>query len=499
MTSIRVADIENGRINVNYPSKLNCYAVVCWGFAACAGLMFGYDIGISGGVTAMNDFLIKFFPDVYRRKLRAREDNYCKYDDQKLQLFTSSLYLAALASSFLASSICKRYGRKRTMLGASLFFLAGAGLSSGAQNICMLIIGRISLGVGVGFGNEAAPLFLSETATVKLRGAINILFQLFVTMGILMANSVNYGTSGMHKNGWRLSLGLAAVPAFLLFVGSIFIDETPTSLVEQDKEAEGKRVLRNIRGVEDVDAEFEQIKAANERAKQVKGSLKNLMKRSSLPPVIIGTVLQVFQQFTGINAIMFYAPVLFQTVGFKNNGSLVSALVTGFVNVLSTLIAVFLADKAGRRFLLRLSSVIMFVSQVIIGIILVTSLKATGSLPEAQAYTVLIFVCLFVFAFAWSWGPLGWLIPSETFPVETRTAGFAFAVSSNMLFTFIIAQAFLSMMCHMRAGIFFFFSAWILVMGLCAQWLLPETKGVPIDLMVERVWKQHWFWKRFMD
>jgi hypothetical protein len=137
--------------------------------------------------------------------------------------------------------------------------------------------------------------------------------------------------------------------------------------------------------------------------------------------------------------------------------------------------------------------------QCIIGGVLMKDLKTTGTLPNGDALVVVIMVCVFVAGFAWSWGPLGWLIPSETFPLETRTAGFSFAVSSNMLFTFVIAQAFLSMLCNLRAGIFFFFAAWIVVMGLFALFLLPETKGVPIDEMVDRVWKQHWFWKRFFN
>lgn len=136
--------------------------------------------------------------------------------------------------------------------------------------------------------------------------------------------------------------------------------------------------------------------------------------------------------------------------------------------------------------------------QTVIGVLLLLHLQPTGSLNHAEAIIVVVLVCVFVMGFAWSWGPLGWLIPSETFPLETRTSGFACAVSSNMLFTFIIAQAFLSMLCHMRAGIFFFFAIWILLMGLFTLFFLPETKGVPVDLMVERVWKQHWFWKRYM-
>ncbi|CAB4262966.1 unnamed protein product [Prunus armeniaca] len=108
-------------------------------------------------------------------------------------------------------------------------------------------------------------------------------------------------------------------------------------------------------------------------------------------------------------------------------------------------------------------------------------------------------VCSFVSSFAWSWGPLGWLIPSETFPLEARSAGQSVAVCTNMLFTFIIAQAFLSMLCNMKFGIFLFFTFWVFVMTIFVVVLIPETKGVPIEEMTERVWKQHWFWKRFMD
>ncbi|KAJ8766324.1 hypothetical protein K2173_022383 [Erythroxylum novogranatense] len=482
-----------------FPSKLTAYAVISWILAAFGGLMFGYDIGISGGVTGMDDFLIKFFPRVHERKLHATEDNYCKYDDQKLQLFTSSLYLAALVFSFVASKMCEKCGRKPTILVASGFFLAGAGLSGGAQNIEMLIVGRIFLGVGVGFGNEAVPLFLSEIAPVHRRGAVNILFQLFVTIGILIANLVNYGTAKMHPNGWRVSLGLASVPAAVLLVGSVIISETPTSLVENGKEEEGYEALKKIRGVSNVDDEFKQIKNACVVSQQVKNPFRSLMKRASVPPLVIGISLQVFQQFTGINAIMFYAPVLFETVGFKNDASLLSSVITGTVNVLSTLVSIYAVDRIGRRKLLLQACIQMFLCMITIGFLLRFELTATGSLTKPVAALIVVLVCLFVMSFAWSWGPLGWLIPSETFPVETRAAGFAFAVSTNMLFTFIIAQAFLSMMCHLRAYIFFFFAAWILVMSVFVVFLLPETKNVPIDLIAQRVWKQHPVWRRFMD
>ncbi|EEF45377.1 sugar transport protein 8 [Ricinus communis] len=482
-----------------YDGKITVTVIICVIIAACGGLMFGYDIGVSGGVTAMDDFLEKFFPSVYERKKHALENNYCKYDNQYLQLFTSSLYIAALIASFFASKTCTKFGRKPTMQLASIFFIVGVVLSALGVNIEMVIVGRVLLGFGVGFANQAVPLFLSELAPVKMRGALNISFQLFVTIGILIANLVNYYTGKIHPHGYKISLGLAGVPALMLGLGSLLIVETPTSLVERNRIEEGRAVLKKIRGVDNVDLEFDSIVHACEMARQVTDPYRKLMKRPSRPPLVIAILLQIFQQFTGINAIMFYAPVLFQTVGFGNDASLLSSVVTGLVNVLSTVVSIVVVDRAGRRILLLESCVQMLITQTIIGALLLKDLKPTGELPSSEAMVVVVMVCIYVAGFAWSWGPLGWLIPSETFPLETRTAGYSFAVSSNMLCTFIIAQAFLSMLCSMQAGIFFFFAAWIVVMMLFAYFFIPETKGVPVDVMVERVWKQHWFWKRFFD
>lgn len=346
---------------------------------------------------------------------------------------------------------------------------------------------------------QAVPLFLSELAPAKLRGALNICFQLFITIGILTANIVNYFASNIHPYGWRISLAIAGIPALVLCLGSLAICETPSSLIERGKLEEGRAVLEKIRGVNNVDNEFDSIVYASESAKQITNPYTKLMKRSSRPQLVIAILMQIFQQFTGINAIMFYAPVLFQTVGFGGHASLFSSLITGLVNVFSTVVSVLAVDRLGRRALLIQACVQMFITQTVIGVILFLDLKPTGSLPKIEAMVVVGLVCVYVMGFAWSWGPLGWLIPSETFPMETRTAGFAFAVSSNMFMTFLVAQAFLSMLCSMRAGIFFFFAGWIVVMGFFALIFLPETKGVPIDAMVDRVWKNHWFWKRFMD
>ncbi|XP_022137810.1 sugar transport protein 13-like isoform X2 [Momordica charantia] len=486
-----------------FEAKITPVVIISCLMAATGGLMFGYDIGISGGVTSMPSFLKEFFPVVYERTQQhgADDSNYCKYDNENLQLFTSSLYLAALTATFFASYTTRVLGRKHTMLIAGVFFIFGTILNASAVNLFMLILGRICLGCGVGFANQAVPLFLSEIAPTRIRGALNILFQFDVTVGILLANLINYGTSKIQGGwGWRLSLGLAGIPALLLTLGAILVDDTPNSLIERGHLEKGKSVLRKIRGTDNIEPEYQEILEASRIAQEVKHPFRNLLMRRNRPPLVITILLQVFQQFTGINAIMFYAPVLFNTVGFGNDASLYSSVITGAVNVLSTIVSIYFVDKIGRRILLLEAGVQMFISQTIIAIVLGVKLQDNeNDLSRGTAIVVVLMVCSFVSSFAWSWGPLGWLIPSETFPLETRSAGQSITVCVNMVFTFVIAQAFLSMLCYMKYGIFLFFSGWVLVMSLFVMFFLPETKGVPIEEMTERLWKEHWFWKRFMD
>ncbi|KAL1803911.1 hypothetical protein ACET3Z_032558 [Daucus carota] len=483
-----------------FEAKITPIVIISCIMAATGGLMFGYDVGVSGGVTSMDDFLKKFFPVVYRKTQADDDSNYCKYDNQGLQLFTSSLYLAGLTATFFASYTTRRLGRRFTMLIAGIFFIIGVVLNAAAQDLAMLIAGRILLGCGVGFANQAVPLFLSEIAPTRIRGGLNILFQLNVTIGILFANLVNYFTAKIHGWGWRLSLGLAGIPAVLLTIGALLVVDTPNSLIERGKLDEGKKVLRKIRGTDKIEPEFLELVEASRIAKEVKHPFRNLLMRRNRPQLVIAIALQIFQQCTGINAIMFYAPVLFSTLGFKDNASLYSAVITGAVNVLSTVVSIYVVDKLGRRILLLEAGVQMFFAQIIIAIIL--GIKVTDhsdNLGSAYAVVVVVMICTFVSAFAWSWGPLGWLIPSETFPLETRSAGQSVTVCVNFLFTFVIAQAFLSMLCHFKYGIFLFFSGWVLIMSIFVVFLMPETKNVPIEEMTDRVWKQHWFWKRFME
>nr|BAK00566.1 predicted protein [Hordeum vulgare subsp. vulgare] len=521
---------------MEFEAKITPMVITTCVTAATGGLMFGYDIGISGGVSSMEDFQREFFPTVLHKRRENKRSNYCRYDNQGLQLFTSSLYLAALVSTLFASYTTRRRGRRATMRIAGAFFIVGAIFNGAARNLGMLIVGRILLGCGVGFANQAIPLFLSEVAPTTIRGGLNSLFQLNITIGILFASLVNYGTNKyllverqpcfayfstinitgvhaythtnnrfltscrIHPWGWRLSLFLAGFPAVLFTLGTLFMVDTPNSLIERGRQEEGKVVLKKIRGTDNVDPEFNEILEASRIAHDIKRPFHNLLQRCNRPLLMITILIQMFQQLSGINAIMFYAPVLLTTLGFKTEASLYSAVITGAVNVLSTFVSMYTVDRVGRQMLLLDGGVQMLLSLVAMAVVMRTKVTdRSDDLDHDWAIMVVVIICNFVSSFAWSWGPLGWLIPSEIFPLETRSVGQSISVCTNMLFTFVFAQVFLSMFCHLKSFIFVFSSVCVAIMSLFVIFFLPETNNIPMEEMAERVWKQHWFWKRFMN
>ncbi|EPS67473.1 monosaccharide transporter 2, partial [Genlisea aurea] len=485
-----------------YPGNLTAYVMVTCVIAAMGGLIFGYDIGISGGVTSMDSFLSEFFPSVYRKEKADESNNqYCKFDSATLTMFTSSLYLAALCSSFVAATVTRKLGRKLSMLSGGVLFLAGALINGFARAVWMLIVGRILLGFGIGFANQSVPLYLSEMAPYKYRGALNIGFQLSITVGILAANILNYAFSKIAGGwGWRLSLGGAMVPALIITIGSLILPETPNSMIERGRTDAAREKLQKIRGISNVDDEFNDLLAASEASRKIEDPWRNLLKRKYRPHLVMAVAIPFFQQFTGINVIMFYAPVLFRTIGFGSDSSLMSAVITGAVNVLATFVSIAVVDRRGRRFLFLQGGIQMFICQVVVAICIGAKFGVTGTpgaLPKWYALLVVLFICIYVSGFAWSWGPLGWLVPSEIFPLEIRSAAQSLNVSVNMIFTFIVAQVFLTMLCHMKFGLFLFFGFFVAVMTAFIYFFLPETKGVPIEEMAT-VWKRHWFWSRFV-
>ncbi|KDP23838.1 hypothetical protein JCGZ_27127 [Jatropha curcas] len=482
-----------------YEYRITGYFIFACVVAALGGSLFGYDLGVSGGVTSMDDFLKHFFPKVYRRKQKhLNETDYCKYDNQILTLFTSSLYFAALISTFGASHVTRNKGRKGSIIVGSISFFLGATLNAAAVNIWMLIIGRVLLGVGIGFSNQAVPLYLSEMAPAKIRGAVNQLFQLTTCLGILIATLINYGTEKIHPWGWRLSLGLATVPATLMFIGGLFLPETPNSLVEQGRLEEAKQVLQKVRGTKNIDAEFADLMDASNEARAIKHPFRNLFRRKNRPQLVIGAIgIPMFQQLTGNNSILFYAPVFFQSLGFGSGASLYSSVITSGALVVGALMSMAFVDKFGRRAFFLEAGFEMFVCMVATGVTLALKFGQGQTLPKGIGIFLVVALCLFVLAFGRSWGPLGWLVPSELFPLETRSAGQSIVVCVNMIFTALIAQCFLVSLCHLRYGIFLLFAGLMVIMTAFIFFLLPETKQVPIE-EVYLLFQNHWFWKKIV-
>ncbi|CAI0415425.1 unnamed protein product [Linum tenue] len=257
---------------------------------------------------------------------------YCKFDSHLLTLFTSSVF-----------------GRKISMLFGGIVFLAGAILNGVAVDVAMLIVGRLLLGVGVGFANQSVPLYLSEMAPSQL--------------SILVAGLINF-TFASKDWGWRASLGLAAVPAIMITVGSIFLPDTPNSILARGNTEKAREMLKKIRGTDNVDEEFQDLIDATHAAMRVDGQWSTILKPEYRPHLAICFLVPFFQQFTGINVIMFYAPVLFKTLGFGDDASLMSAVITGLVNVFATFISILAVDRLGRRALFLEGGIQMIVSQV---------------------------------------------------------------------------------------------------------------------------------------
>uniref|UniRef100_A0ACD6AC79 Uncharacterized protein n=1 Tax=Avena sativa TaxID=4498 RepID=A0ACD6AC79_AVESA len=462
------------------------------------GTIFGYDISISGGVSSMESFLKEFFPEVHRRmQASAGVGNYCKFDSQLLTLFNSSLYVPGLLTALLlASWFTARHGRRPSMIIGGAAYIAGAAVSGGAVNVYMAILGRALLGIGLGFANQAVPLYLSEMAPARYRGAFSNGFHFSLCLGALAATIVNYNAQKIKAGwGWRLSLALAGVPAVLLTVGAIVLPETPNSLVQQGRDrGQVKALLQKIRGIDAVDQELDDIVAANDATTDNNGLHMILSRRRYRPQLAMAVLIPTFAQLTGISAIGFYAPVLMRTIGLSESGALLAAVVMVIVSSASTLAAMFLVDRFGRRTLLLVGGVQMFLSEALIGGIMAAKLGDEGQLSRTYALALIVLIAVYLTGYGCSWGPLSWLVPSEIFPLEVRSAGQSVTVASSFLFTIFVAQYFLAMLCRLKAWLFFFFAGWILVMTAFVYLFLPETKGIPIE-QIEKVWGMHWFWK----
>ncbi|KAF7002257.1 hypothetical protein CFC21_017764 [Triticum aestivum] len=489
----------NGADAPDYGGALTVPVVVTCLMAASGGLIFGYDIGISGGVSEMESFLKKFFPGLLKTTRHASKDVYCMYNDQALTAFTSSLYAFGMVGTLVASRVTRRVGRKAIMVIGGSMFLVGSLVNAAAANLAMLIVGRMLLGLGLGFSGQATPVYLAEMSPPRWRGGFISAFPLFISVGYLVANLINYGTSRIPEWGWRLSLGLAAVPAAVMVLGAVLITDTPSSLVLRGKHDHARAALQRVRGKGvDVDAEFGDILAAVEHDRRnQEGAFRRILRREYRPYLVMAVAFPVFLNLTGVTVSAFFSPILFRTIGFGSDAALMGAIILGLMNIGGIIASGVAMDRYGRKLLFAIGGALMFTCQVAMASIAGTHLGHGSKMPKGYAVAVLVLTCVFSASFSWSWGALYWTIPGEIYPVEVRSAGQGTAVALNLGLNFVQAQCFLAMLCSLKYGVFVFYACWLVVMTAFAMALVPETKGVPLDSM-GHVFARHWYWGRFV-
>ncbi|TVU35922.1 hypothetical protein EJB05_17829, partial [Eragrostis curvula] len=480
-----LAAAEGGRMRDYSGGVTVPVAVICLIAASC-GLIFGYDVGVTGGVTQMESFLKKFFPEVLRGVRSAKRDVYCKYDNQVLTAFTSSLYIASTLSSLMASHVTRKVGRQAIMLIGGALFLVGSIINAAAVHVAMLIIGRLLLGFGVGFTTQAAPLYLAGTSPARWRGAFTAAYYSFLCAGTVAANVVNYFTNPIPNWGWRVSLGAAAVPAMIIVIGALLVPDTPSSLVLRGKPEEARASLQRIRGADaNVEAEFKDIVCAVKEARQHdEGTFKRLRSKGYRPYTVIMVAIPVFFDFTGFLVIFIFSTVLFRTVGFPSDKALLGSIIINMGGLFAVIVSAFVVDRYGRRFLFIAGGIIMLLCHVAVSWILAEHLGKEGAMARNYAEGVLALLFIYTFSFGMSWGPI-------------KSVAQGIALSVTYILSFVQSQVFITLLCHLKYAIFLFYAAWLVAMTVFVAGFLPETKGVPLEAM-RAVFARHWYWKRFV-
>ncbi|KAL7808770.1 general substrate transporter [Trichoderma aethiopicum] len=492
-------------------------------FASLGGFLFGYDQGVVSGVLGMENFGA-LFPRIY-------------LDSSFKGWFVSTLLLTAWLGSLLNGPIADRFGRKGSMMAAVVVFLLGSALQAGASTIGMLFGGRAVAGLAVGMLTMIVPMYMSEVSTAGIRGTLVVLQQLSITLGILVSYWLEYGTqyiggtrcapdipysggtaekptfnpqndvgpngcTGQSQAAWRIPFALQIVPALVLGIGMIFYPESPRFHLMRKNEEAALRSLARLRRVHpDSDSlreEYLSIKAevmfdethsrenypgksgASLFFAEYYGLLSNW---PTFKRVFIGSAIMFLQQFQGCNALIYYAPTIFGQLGLSGNTtSLLATGVYGIVNTLSTLPALFLIDRVGRRPLLMCGATGTFISLIIVGSI-VGKYGDALSQHAAAGWVGIAFIYIYDINFSYSFAPIGWVYPSEIFNLGSRSKAMAITTSSTWMCNFIIGLVTPDMLETLKWGTYIFFAAFCLIGLVFTYFCVPETKGRSLEDM----------------
>jgi len=428
--------------------------------AALAGLLFGYDTGVISGA-------ILFIKDQFQLTAGLEEG------------IVSAVLLGAVAGAALSGALADRFGRKRVIIVTAILFSIGAIGAAFANGVASLILCRIIIGIAIGVASYVAPLYISEIAPTEARGALVSFNQLMITCGIVVSYLIDYMLAGSHS--WRWMFALGAIPALILIVGMLGLVDSPRWLVSQDRMKEARSVLMRVRDRKKVDPELKKIA----RSLEVKEtSWKELLAPWVRSPLIIGIMLAFFQQVTGINTIIYYAPTIFEFAGFGSyKVSILATIGVGLINVFMTLVAIWLIDKLGRKPLLYVGLTGMIISLGVLGLAFQLP-DLTGILKLLAVISVMCYIA----SFAVSLGPIFWLIIAEIYPLRVRARAMSLATVANWGFNFIVASTFLTLVQKLgKAGAFWFYGV-ISIAGLIfCIFFVPETKGQSLEVIEDHL------------
>jgi MFS transporter, SP family, galactose:H+ symporter len=432
-------------------------------FAALGGLLFGYDTGVISG--ALIFIKSQFHLSVFHQ-----------------ELVVSVVLIGAAVGALGGGRLADAFGRRLMLIVTALIFVAGAILCAAAWSVGTLIVGRIIVGLGIGLASSTVPVYISEVSPPGARGWQVSLFQLAITVGILGAYLVDYGFAA--SGGWRWMLGLAVVPGAMLGLGMLAMPETPRWLAKHGHAEAARKVLARIRGTQDVQAEFREIQSTLSQAEE-RGHFSDLLAASVRPALTVGMGLAIFQQITGINTVIYYAPTIIQSAGIPSaSGAILATAGIGLVNVLMTIVAMWLIDRAGRRPLLLTGISGMIISLGVLGFVFRTHEPSTG-----LGWLAVLILMAYVASFAISLGPIFWLLIAEIYPLRVRGIAEGTAAGTNWAANLLVSLTFLSLVQALGPSWTFWLYGLLAIGSLVFSYsLVPETKGRTLE-EIEQTWR----------
>lgn len=467
----------------------NTYTLRCAVFASLGGLTFGYDQGVIANVLVMQDFVTRWPVGAW-----------------ELGLMTAVLELGCLFGALGTGVLADRISRRSSIASACAIFCAGSALQTWARSLTQITGGRAIGGIGVGALSTLSPLYMAEISPPEVRGSLLALEQFSIVLGCVLGFWTGFLTRNITGSlSWRIPLGLQLVPGVILGLGTFALPESPRLLVLHGKREEALASLAKLRLRSLADARTDplvQIELMEMEAEAImlQRSTPNsdgrfmrdealawarLFDHRYIDRTLIGIMVMFFQQWSGINALLYYGPLLMRSLGF--DGSTVNLMVAGGVNIVQFLAvfpAILYIDRWGRKPLLRIGGVTMATSHLLIAL-LVFEFGGKWDDHAAAAWVAVSCVYLFTVAYGTSFGPVGWVLPNEVFPLSMRGKGAALSTASNWLNNFLIGLVTPPLMESSPALTFGVFGSACFLAYLWATYVVPETANVPLEAIDE--------------